>query len=150
MGGWIAVHIKQLTGAKAIQLASWTDQRKINFPVRNLSVLKFLLNSRLVQSQSMLDFNRKRYPFPASLSLFTRLLEGTKQMSRPYLYQQFQTLFAQAPLLTTQPDLRIHARLDNIVFPPSEPFIEVPGDHFSLVFHAKQVAEPIKQVLAER
>lgn len=147
MGGWVAINIKQLTGATAIQLASWTDPKKINFPIRNLSILKFILNTGLMQSRFVLDVNRKRYPLSESSDLYTRLLEGTVRMSRPYMYQQHQTLFALVPPPTVQPDLRIHARRDNIVFPPSESFTEVPGDHFSLVFYPELVAEPIRKLL---
>lgn len=71
-------------------------------------------------------------------------------MTRQYVWQQLQTLFAKGPPLTVQPDLRIHARPDNIVGSPDETFVEVPGDHFSLVFHPELVAAPIRTLLGSR
>lgn len=148
MGGWIAIHIKQLTGATTVQLASFTDQKKTTFPVRNLWTIRFILNSGLMQSRFLTDDARKKYRIKESADLYGRLVEGMVHMSRLYLWQQLQTLFAPVPALTVQPDLRIHARRDNIVRPPDEPFVEVPGDHFSLVYHAESVAEPIRTLLA--
>ncbi|QJW92008.1 alpha/beta hydrolase [Spirosoma taeanense] len=150
MGGWVAMHIKQLTNATTIQLASWTNQKKIYLPLKNLRLLKFMLDTRLTQNSVTNGMLKKLYPFKESFGLFCTLLDNSLRMSRLYIYQQFQTLFAKAPPLTVQPDLRIHARRDNIVLPPDEPFIEVPGDHFSLVFHAEAVAEPIRTLLGNR
>ncbi|WP_460976692.1 alpha/beta fold hydrolase [Spirosoma knui] len=150
MGGWTAIHIKQLTGATAVQVASWTDQRKILFPVHNLNVLKFLARTGLTQSAWMTKLLDKQYPFEESAELYTQLARNATHMSKLYVWQQIQTLFAKIPALTVKPDLRIHARPDNIIAPPDERFIEVPGDHFSLVFHAELVAEPIRTLLANR
>lgn len=150
MGGWIAVNIKQLTGAGAVQLGSWTDQRKINFPVTNLTFLRAMLSLGITQSRALAGFLIKQYPFDESRELYIELVRGTITMNRRYVWQQLQTLFALVPPLTVRPDLRIHARRDTIVFPPDEPFTEVPGDHFSLVFHAEAVAEPIRTLLANR
>lgn len=149
MGGWAAIHIKQLSGARAIQLASWTDQGKIRFPTDNLTVLKFLLSTGITQSRTLTNFFKRQYPFHESRDLYIRLLEGTLHMKRLYLWQQLQTLFAKVPPLTVQPDLRIHSRADSIVAAPDEAFREVPGDHFSLIFHPELVAEPIQALLRE-
>ncbi|WP_338874087.1 alpha/beta hydrolase [Spirosoma sp. SC4-14] len=144
MGGWIAIYIKQLTQATVIQISSWTDQRKIRLPTHNLSILKFLLFSGVTQSRPLLRFFQKQYPFPESFELYKNLMEGMRQMNRGYLYWQLQILFAEAPHLTVSPDLRIHTRRDSIIARPNEPYTEVPGDHFSLVFHPKEVAEAVR------
>lgn len=149
MGGWIAVYIKQLSGARAIQLASWTDQKKIRFPTDNLTILKLMLNTGITQSRTLTNFFKKQYPFHESRDLYVQLLEGSLHMTRLYLWQQLQTLFAKVPPLTVQPDLCIHSRADSIVAPPSEAFKDVPGDHFSLIFHPELVAEPIRVLLRE-
>ncbi|GAB3899662.1 alpha/beta hydrolase [Spirosoma agri] len=146
MGGWIAIHIKQLTNAIVIQVASWTDQRKIRLPTHNLRLLKMLLYSGITQSRPLLNYFQKQYPFQESADLYCRLMNGMRTMSRRYLYQQLQTLFAPVSPLTVSPELRIHARRDSIVARPSEPFVEVPGDHFGLVFYPEQVAEAILTV----
>lgn len=143
MGGWVAINIREVSGAKAIQLASWTDQKRINFPTANLTVLKFLLDTGITQSRMLTDFFQKQYPFNESRELHTHLVNGMRTMPRLYLWQQLQTLFAEVPPLTVLPNARIHARADNIVLPPREPFIEVPGDHFSLVCHAQAVADAL-------
>ena len=150
MGGWTAINIKQVSGAAAVLLASFTNQKKILFPTDNLIILRLLLNSGVTQSRRLNNFFRKRYPFPESFDLYSTLLDGSIRMTRRYVWQQLQTLFAKVPPLTVQPDLRIHARSDNIVRPPNEAFVDVPGDHFSLFFHPETVAEPIRMLLSSR
>lgn len=147
MGGWTAINIKQVSGAAAIQLASFTNQMKIRFPTDNLTVLRLLLNSGMTQSRTLNNFFKKKYPFDESRELYDRLLDESVRMPRQYIWQQLQTLFAKVPPLTAHPDLRIHARRDSIVSPPDEAFVEVPGDHFSLVFHPELVAAPIRTLL---
>jgi len=150
MGGWVAINIKELSGSTVIQLASWTNQKKILFPTDNLTILKLMLNTGLTQSRMLTRFFREAYPFQESRALYDQLLEGSTTMARLYVWQQLQTLFAKVAPLRVQPDLRIHARRDSIVSPPDEPFVDVPGDHFCLVFHAEAVAEPIRTLLANR
>jgi pimeloyl-ACP methyl ester carboxylesterase len=147
MGGWIAINIKELTGATTIQLGSWTDKKKINFPVTNLRVIRWMLNNGVLQSNWLNNYFIKMYPFAESKELHIKLLSGSKTMPRPYIFQQMMTLFAPVPPLTVQPDLRVHARPDSVVNIPDEPFHEVPGDHFSLYYHPELVAEPILKVL---
>lgn len=144
MGGWTAIHIKQVSGAMAIQVASFTNQKKIRFPTDNLTILRYMLRAGLTQSRTLNNFFKKQYPFAESRELYNRLLDESIRMPRTYIWQQLQTLFARVPPLTVQPDLRIHARRDSIVSPPDETFVEVPGDHFCLVCHPEVVAEPIR------
>ena len=147
MGGWTAIHIKQVSGAAAVQIASWTDRKKILFPTDNLTILRLLVSSGVTQSQALNNFFKKKYPFAESRELYNRLIDDSMQMPRRYVWQQLQILFAKVPPLTVQPDLRIHARPDTIVRIPNEAFVEVPGDHFSLFFHPETVAEPIRRLL---
>jgi pimeloyl-ACP methyl ester carboxylesterase len=149
MGGWIGANIKQLTGCRLIQLASWTDQAKIISPLRNLTVLRFMARTGLSQHRAVLNYLQKPYPFTESRALLISLVQGIADLDSGYLFQQQCILFAPVPPLTIRPDLRIHARPDNIVRPPDEPYTEVPGDHFSLVFHAPIVAEIIDKLLTK-
>jgi hypothetical protein len=100
-----------------------------------------------MQSSVIVSFLKKEYKYPASKQLFDELVDGMKTIDRRILYQQFQILLAKVKPLTLAPDLRIHARKDNIVGFPDEEFVEVLGDHFSLIYHAKQVITVIQKVL---
>jgi pimeloyl-ACP methyl ester carboxylesterase len=147
MGGWIASYIKEECGCKTILLASLTNQRKLITPLKNPTLLKFLIRWGFMQSSVIVSFLKKEYKYPASKQLFDELVDGMKTIDRRILYQQFQILLAKVKPLTLAPDLRIHARKDNIVGFPDEEFVEVLGDHFSLIYHAKQVITVIQKVL---
>jgi len=147
MGGWIASYIKQACGCKAILVASLTDQRKLITPLKNPTLLKFLIRCGLMQSSVIISFLKKDYKFQESKQLYDELLDGMITLDKKILYQQFQILLAPVKPLTITPDLRIHARKDNIVRFPDEKFVEVLGDHFSLIYHAAQVITAIQKVL---
>ena len=148
MGGWIAIHLKQLTGCTAILVSSFTDPQKVLTPVKNLTWLNWMVQSGLMQHKTLNNYLLKQYRRDESRNLYTTLIRRVPALPRRYLWQQFRILFAPTPLLTVQPDLRIHARRDNIVKYPDEPFSEVPGDHFSLVYHAQAMAGPISELFS--
>ena len=147
MGGWIASYIKQNVGCKAILLASLTNQVKLLSPFTNLRLLKYFTRWGITQSRGMVNFLKIGYRFTESKPLYDGLLDGLAVMNKKYLYQQLQVLFAQVAPLTITPDLRVHARKDNIVRFPDEHFIEVSGDHFSLIYYPQEVSRAISGVL---
>lgn len=77
--------------------------------------------------------------------MHAQLTDSMASHHRPYVYQQLQVLFAPAPPLTVAPDLRLHARHDNIIRPPDEPFVEIPGDHFSHVLYPEATAVAVRE-----
>jgi hypothetical protein len=147
MGGWIASYIKEEIGCKAILLASLTDQKKLITPLTNLTLIKFCIKFGIFQSSVMEWFLKKDYTFSASKQLYDGLIDGLVKMDKTILYQQCLVLFSKAKPLSITPDLRIHARKDNIVSFPDEAFVEVSGDHFSLIYYPQQVVDAIKKVI---
>lgn len=147
MGGWIAAYMKEECGCKAILLASFTDQNKLITPLSNLTLIKYLIKFGLLQSSSMEWFLKKDYKPQESKQLYNGLIDGLMKLDKKILYQQFLILLSKVKPLTITPDLRIHARRDNIVKYPDEKFVEVSGDHFSLIFHANQVLNAILKII---
>ena len=147
MGGWIASYIKQNVGCKAILLASLTDQTKLLSPLKNITLLKYFVRWGITQSSPMVSYLKNRYHFQESKQLYDGLIDGLAVMNKKCLFQELQVLFAEVPALTITPDLRVHARKDNIVKYPDEPYTEVSGDHFSLIFHPQEVCEAVLKVL---
>ena len=147
MGGWIASYIKQECDSKAILLASLTDQHKLITPLKNLTLIKYFIRWGIMQSSFMESFLKKEYKIQESKNLYNRLIEGMMKLDEKILYQQCQILFTKVKPLTITPTLRIHARKDNIVVFPNEEFVEVQGDHFSLVFYPQEVSNAILKVI---
>lgn len=150
MGGWISINIKAITGATAIQLASFTNQRKVVSPVYHHGLIKFVADTGLLQARSSVRFVKKTYPFEESRALNFMFLDRIGTLPKAYISWQMSVLFAPVPALTVTPDLRVHAKADNIVRPPDEPYTVVPGDHFCLVFHAAEVAKAINALFVAR
>jgi hypothetical protein len=147
MGGWIASYMKEEIGCRAILLASLTDQKKLITPLTNPTLIKYLIKFGIFQSSFMEWFLTKDYKFQESKQLFNGLIDGLIKLDKKILYQQFLILFAKVKPLTITPDLRVHAKKDNIVRYPDEGFVEVVGDHFSLIYHSQQVVDAIQKVL---
>jgi pimeloyl-ACP methyl ester carboxylesterase len=147
MGGWLAAYLKQATGCTAVLLSGFTNQNRIISRLRGLGVLRLVVQAGLLQNRWLNARFKRRYPFAESRALYGQLLDDTRLLSRAALYQQLQILFAPAPPLTVEPDLRLHARHDHIIRPPQEPFIEISGDHFGHYYYPQQVLAAIRPLL---
>ncbi|WP_052732470.1 alpha/beta fold hydrolase [Hymenobacter terrenus] len=150
MGGWIAAYVKELTGAAAILINSFTDQRKIVSDLRNPRVLGWYAWLGLMQSRFMRRRWKQGYQFEESRVLHAQLVDRSVRFRRRYMHQQLQVLFAPVPPLTTAPDLRVHSRQDNVILPPDEPFVEIPGDHFAHVFYPQPAAAAIQSFIQKQ
>ncbi|CCH02639.1 hypothetical protein FAES_4640 [Fibrella aestuarina BUZ 2] len=129
MGGWIAAHLKEATGATVIQLNSWTNPRKINAPTRNLRVFKAFVDSGLYQHKWVITIARTAARLWTSRDRMQASLNRLATIDPAYLYWQYALIFKPVPSPTRLPDLRIHSRRDPVIRPPDEPYVTVPGDH---------------------
>ncbi|TDN39234.1 alpha/beta hydrolase [Hymenobacter sp. UV11] len=147
MGGWIAAHLKELTGAITILLSAFTDQAKIVSRIRSPRLLGLVTQSGLMQSAFLLKRFKRRYRHDESRALHAALVDGMVRYQWRYVQQQLYVLFAQVPPLTVPPDLRLHARRDNVIRLPDEDYVELPGDHFAHYFYPQLAAEAIQAFL---
>ncbi len=147
MGGWVAAHVKELTGARTIQLSSWTNPGKVRAPIRRLSLIRWVIDSGLVQHWLPIQLAKRLYPFPHSRARVRASLDRLQRFNPAYLYWQYELIFRDVPPLTVLPDLRIHARRDPVIRPPDEPFINVPGYHMCHVDSTLEVAAAISAFL---
>ena len=147
MGGWLAAHLKAQTGATAVLLSSFTDQRKVVNRARNPLLLALYAWSGVGRSRWLRERAKRDYLFDESRELYGRLADGMSRHPRRYVHRQLQVLFAPVPPLAVSPELRIHALADNVVLPPDEPFVEIPGDHFAHYYYPDLVAAAIGGIM---
>lgn len=151
MGGWIALHIKHLVHCPIVQIASWTEDRKIVRPIKNQSVIYWSVRRGLYFNPLVKQFliwknYRKKPSAPVFSSVFDRLRKGNPEN----VVNQLQIIFNKtAETVSEKPDLRIHARRDTIIRFPDEPCCEVPGDHFTLYTHPEKVYVPLVDFLQQ-
>ena len=145
MGGWLAAHLKAQTGATAVLLSSFTDQSKVVSRARNPLLLALYAWSGVGRSRWLRERAKRGYLFDESRELYGQLADSMARHPRRYVHQQLQVLFAPVPPLAVLPELRIHALADNVVRPPDEPFVTIPGDHFAYYYHPELVAAAIAQ-----
>lgn len=148
MGGWIAAHLKALTGATVIQLNSWTNPRKINAPTRNLRVFKAFVDSGLYQHKWVIGIAKNAARFWTSRDRVQASLDRLAVIDPAYLYWQYQLIFSPVAPPSNLPDLRIHSRRDPVIRPPDEPYVTVPGDHVAHWGYPAEVGSAITTFLA--
>lgn len=145
MGGWIAYHIKQITGSPIIQIASWTHYDRVILPISKPTIIYWMVRNGLFFNK----FQKGLYTFfgyqnkPSKeifRTTFDRLIAGNKENT----VNQLRLILTPVPEhMSVKPDLRIHARKDIVIRPPREPFHLVSGDHFTLYTNPQEVYEPI-------
>jgi hypothetical protein len=149
-GGWVALHIKNIIDCTIVQIASWYDGSKVIKPVSNPDVIYFAVKSGLYFNPLVLRWRNTYFTNNPSKEIFNvvfrRLMKGPKGA----IINQLRLIFNPAPVpLRVKPDLSIHARNDQIIRYPDDPFAEVPGDHFSLHTYPVEVATPILALLEQ-
>jgi hypothetical protein len=144
-GGWVALHIKNIVGCPIVQIASWTDKRKVITPFANRHIIYFTAKTGLFFNDFMLRRTiKKYYQDKPSKEIFKAIFTKLKNGNRANVVNQLRLIFNPYPgKLSVQPDLRIHARKDRVIRFPDGPVHEVDGDHFSLYTYPEQVYPPI-------
>ena len=148
-GARLAHYIKHLNGNKIIQIAGWTDQSKVILPIKNINFIYFLVRSGLMYlnavNQYMIGYYKRR---DESKAYYIESLALLKAGNRNCVVNQYKLALSNVEeKVTTEPDLRIHAKRDNIIRFPDELFHEVPGDHFSLITYPEEVLAAIGTVV---
>jgi hypothetical protein len=145
LGGWVAFHIKHLVNCRIIQIASWTDDKKVVKLVSNAELIYWLIRrgwyfNPIVENLII----RLQYRNKPSLEIFRSIFEKLKNGNKENVINQLRVIFNPVKeTITATPDLRIHSKADNVVLYPDQPFHEVPGDHFILYTHPEQVYKSI-------
>ncbi len=150
LGGWIAYHMKQVQPNRIIQIGSATQLDKFKFPIRNRKIIYAFARSGVLFSSTAKSYLLKKYRREATKSYYTQALDNLASGNCNCVVNQLRLIFDEVDIsVNVEPDLRIHARRDNIVWYPNEDFEEVPGDHFCLTTHPKEVATAIGSFLED-
>lgn len=148
LGGKLAWHIKHVQGNTALQIASWTDQAKLNLPIKNPKAMVWLAQNGFMFTQLTKKYLLSKYNRPDTHDIYDETFERLIQGNRNCTVNQLRLVVESIDTsVSVQPDLRVHAKRDNIVRYPSEAFVEVPGDHFSLMTHPEEVSLVILEFL---
>jgi hypothetical protein len=149
LGGWVAFHIKHIIDCRIIQIASWTDDKKVVKLVSNARFMYWLIRRGWYFNKVAKNIiARLQYRNKPSLELFLTIFERLKRGNKENVINQLRVVFNPVnETIIAMPDLRIHSKNDNVILYPDQPFHEVPGDHFTLYTHPEAVYKPIVNFL---
>lgn len=149
MGGWIALFVKALTECKVVQVASYTSHKRVIVPALNHQFIKWAVKSQVFFNPLIrwlvlkIQYNTK--PSKPWLNYIFNLL---KNGNKNNVINQLTVALTPIPTKNNfEPDLRIHSKKDLIVRPPKEAYVQIPGDHFSILTHPKEAARAINDFL---
>jgi hypothetical protein len=151
MGGWVALHIKQIVGGPIIQVSSFTDKRKIRIPPFPKLIMYWMAERGLIFTNLFLHLLiLLHYRNKPSRKIFTEIFRNLQLSDKQIVSKQLRVVFNHDQPVTVTPDVRIHALADRIVRYPDERFVKVPGDHFALYTYAEEVYKPIEKFLKDK
>lgn len=144
LGAWVALYIKQLVNCRIIQIAGFTNRKKVIKLVPNRSLLYWLCKRGWGFNRFVRFLISALYPDQKAKKLVLAIFDKLKTGDKILVTKQLKVVYnpVSQPVIQV-PDLRIHSKKDFIVEPPDEPFIEVPGDHFTLYTYPETVAAAI-------
>ncbi len=152
MGGWIAWFVKHYTGCTVIQVSSLTNTDRLVLPLGNIPLVYWAIRAgfafnvftKWLLSVVQYNYRPSKYIYRYIMDLF---IHGNRQNT----VNQLRLILNPVPeKITVQPDLRIHGSNNSILKPPKEPYVQVPGDHFSLYTFPAKVYEPINKFLQKQ
>ncbi len=148
LGGWVALHVKNLGHCTAIQIASYTDMKKVFKPAHRHLIFWIArrgwgLNNFVLNFLVLVAFRNE-----ASKETFKKIFRKIMSENKVLFAKQLEVAYNPVkPSVAVIPDVRIHAKRDPIVRPPEEPYHHVPGDHFTLYTYPETVYKPINVFL---
>ncbi len=149
MGGRIGLHIKHFSNCKLIQIASWTNPDRVISPIKNRETLYWLTKYGIYLNRFTKWLAvRKGFKNKPSRQIFEQTIDALIAGNKHCVVNQLRLIFEPVEAINIEPELRIHAKADNIIRKPKTDFYEVPGDHFTLVTYPETVVKPILEFLA--
>lgn len=151
MGGFHAYNIREIQGNSICLVDSYTDPNKV-IRLTDSKILTYLvfylgLYKLNVVKKTWLSKRAEK----ASYQVMKYVLDTMHNFySRSDLAKLVKLSFEYPIAATHENPLRLHSKADKILRPPDEAYIEVPGDHFNLVTHHKEVGEIIGKWAAEQ
>jgi hypothetical protein len=150
LGAWVAIWIKEIVRCKIVQIAGWTDTKKVTKVSPSLDLLYLFAKkgwgfNKFVRFLLLVFYYKK-----ASKHILLAIFDKLKRSDKLIVAKQLMIVYNPVSQpLSVIPDLRIHSRPDMIVAPPDEPFIVMRGDHFGLYTFPETVYKPIKEFLKQ-
>ncbi|MCW3081635.1 alpha/beta hydrolase [Segetibacter sp.] len=149
LGAWVALWVKELSRCRIVQIAGWTDIKKVIKVSPSLSLLYLIAKNGWGLNKLVRVLLSLLYSKEASKAVLLSIFDKLKQADKTTVAKQLMVVYnpiSHAP--STNPDLRIHSKKDFIVRPPDEGYAVMKGDHFGLYTFPDTVYKPIVDFLA--
>lgn len=145
LGGYLAHHIRQVTGCEACLHSSFVHPSKIKILLRSQAIIKHTVGRGVLNTPLAKAITQWRYqnqPSAQEIDQVMHLLdeygpEDVLKLTLLFFRRRKRTLgwLRSTPAYALPPSLIIHPASDRVVAAPDLPHHSIPGDHFSIVTH---------------
>ena len=156
LGGYISHHLRQQLGCDNCLIASFTNPKKIKLPYNYKKLAKWFTDNGGFTSIPFRQIVRIKYRNSSALPDLENSLEVFEEYGKQDIYKLIRLLqprwkgllnWLRPSPAEVPPSLILHPKKDSIVAPPDEPYIELPGNHFSPATHPDIVGEHLRDWL---
>lgn len=156
LGGYVSHILRQQIGSDNCLIASFTETKKIKLPFNYKKLVKFFTNKGLFSSQALRQIVRLKYHNTPSMVEIENSLEVFQEYGKEDIYKLIRMIqprprgileWLRPKPKQLRPSLILHPAKDMIVARPSEPHIQIPGDHFSHATHPEISGKHIEKWL---
>lgn len=143
MGGYFGYAIATIQGNPVAMVGSFSNTEKIVRMTENKVFNYTMVASGLIKTPLMKWYISARTNNKQWLPEMLDIQHNFTTFSNTHMIKMLTLSYGEDLPPPLSPPLRIHAADDAVVRPPDEPYHEVPGGHFSIVFHPEEVYRPI-------
>ncbi len=158
LGGYISHVLRQQLHCDNCLIASFTDTKKIKLPFNYKRLVKWVTHKGLFTSKALKRIIRFKYHKNPAMPELENSLEVFEEYGKEDIYKLIRMIqprpvgileWLRSKPEPLRPSLILHPVRDSIVAPPSEPYIKLPGNHFSPATHPEIVGEHISKWLLQ-
>ncbi len=149
MGGFFSYNIAAHQGNPVAMLGAFSDSNKIIRMTESKPINYSMVASGILKTPVMRFYISQRGRQGRVKDEMLDVQRNFKSFSNDDLVKMLTLSYSEMPPPALREPLRIHALDDTVIRPPDEPFHQVKGGHFSLIFHPEQVYEGMEDWLRQ-
>jgi pimeloyl-ACP methyl ester carboxylesterase len=142
-GGWVAYQLNGRVGCPAAMLCSLSERWRVRPTLKLFMPVSWVIRLGLFHTSFFRGYQRLRYRGKPSANEMEVVIQNFRQWTNTEIYQVPALMMQRIRKHEATNLLRIHAQQDELIRPPRELHVVVPGDHFAPATHP----EPILQRL---
>lgn len=148
MGGYFAFQIRELQGNSICMIGSFNDTKKVLHMVPQFPrVTLFAAFTGLVKNKWLKSYLLKRAKDENYRKIQSYIMDNFDSFTDNQLALMIEMNYGKKIQSSLPNPLRIHDKVDRIIGPPDEPYVQIKGGHFCLNLYADETIAAMQDFL---